>query len=123
MTSRFRPWIRTRALLLLVVGASLFGTASPAGAQRDPFDPLVSTGTAADDTGSTSASTATQLEAGTESAPAIDTGAEETSLPTTGAGMSRWLAIAYVLLAVGGSLILLSKMLHGSDDGSKHIGK
>jgi LPXTG-motif cell wall-anchored protein len=115
----FRSLNRSRAmllaLLLVAIGILTVLTAAPANAQqRDPFDPLVSSGSV-DDTGTTTGSTQTQAdpEPTTSTQPAV----QESSLPNTGSDMSEWLVVAYVLVATGAGLLLLTKTLGPVRDG------
>jgi LPXTG-motif cell wall-anchored protein len=104
---------RNAARLLLVlatVGAWMVIAAAPAVAQRDPFDPLVSTGsTTTADTGTTTTSSDTQADTTTQTT--TESTVEENSLPNTGSRMTPWLALAYVLVTVGAGLLVLSKTL------------
>lgn len=102
----------SRLVIVVVAGtaaALLMLDGSARAQQRDPFDPLVSPGaTATDDTGVTGTSVEGAGDT-TDTAPAPSV--EESSLPSTGPGVTGWLAVAYVLVAIGASLILLTKTL------------
>jgi LPXTG-motif cell wall-anchored protein len=111
MTSRSLTASKTMllALLLGAIATITLITAAPAFAQqRDPFDPLISSGSV-DDTGTTAGSTQTQADVGTTTTtqPVV----QESSLPNTGSNMSEWLVVAYVLVAVGAGLLVLTKIL------------
>jgi LPXTG-motif cell wall-anchored protein len=101
----------TRFALALTCFAALFVMiAAPAAAQqRDPFDPLVSTGGVSDDTGTTTSSSTSGSS--TSSSSSSDGAVEESSLPNTGSDMSQWLAVAYVLVAAGIGFIVITKTL------------
>jgi hypothetical protein len=97
-------------LLLATVGVLTVATVPAVAQQRDPFDPLVSTGSATtDDTGG--APTSTDISASTSTESSADTTVEESSLPSTGSGVSEWLAIAYILVAIGAGCLLIAKVL------------
>jgi LPXTG-motif cell wall-anchored protein len=111
MTSRSLTASRAMrlALLLAAIAGITLITAAPALAQqRDPFDPLVSSGSV-DDTGTAADSTQTQADAGTTTTtqPVV----QESSLPNTGSNVSEWLVVAYVLVATGAGLLVLTKIL------------
>lgn len=97
-------------LLLATVGVLTVAAVPAVAQQRDPFDPLVSTGSATtDDTGGAPTSTDTSANSSESSA---DTTVEESSLPSTGSGVSEWLAIAYILVAIGAGCLLIAKALN-----------
>ena len=93
------------SLALALLAVLVF--AAPALAQRDPFDPVidltVDTGGVVDggETGGTNGN-------GGPSSPS-DPDARADVFPNTGADTKGWLAIAYVLLASGGLLILQAR--------------
>ncbi len=99
-----------RTLLALVTVAFILVPLGSAHAQeaglRDPFDPLLSVEgetTSPTDPGDTS-DPAVVTEPDTDPDVATD------GLPATGQDPRGWLAFAYVLLAVGGTLVALSRL-------------
>ena len=102
------------ALSLTTVAVIAIITAGPAAAQqRDPFDPLVSN-SSVDDTGVPTTTTDSQADTSTPTTtqPVV----QESSLPNTGSNVSKWLAVAYVLVASGAALLLLARMLQPRRD-------
>jgi hypothetical protein len=100
-----------RRLLLAVAAVMVLGIAAagPALAQaRDPFEPLVSN--------ETSASSDTTVDATSDDQGAADDSStqqapSESVLPTTGGGLTGWIGVAYVLVAVGGGFMVLGRVL------------
>ena len=104
-----------RALVSAAILMILALTAGPATAQnlRDPFDPLLTTGsstTAPGENGEAGVDpepfTPSDEGPSTEPPPATD------DLPHTGAAATEWLALAYVLLVAGAGLWALSRQSH-----------
>ena len=95
----------------LVCAAALFSVlllAAPAVAQvRDPFDPLLTTGSETDtDTGiTTDTPPVTTPPAET---PLVNPPPPSDDLPNTGADPKNLLTLAYVLLAAGGVMVAIS---------------
>jgi hypothetical protein len=106
--------VKRLAVVLAALGA-LTVTATPATAQqRDPFDPLVSTGSdVTEETGGVPASSESTSGSATEAS--TDSTVEESSLPNTGSGMSEWLAVAYALVAIGAGFVLITRILSPDD--------
>lgn len=100
-----------RRLLLAVAAVMVLGIAAagPAVAQaRDPFEPLVSNETSSSTDTSTAANSDDQGasdETSTQPAPS------ESTLPNTGGGVTGWIGVAYVLVAVGGGFLVLGRVL------------
>jgi hypothetical protein len=84
--------------------------ASPAWAQKDPFDPLI-----------TEESTTTQPSDGTATTDTTDTTDTTTTvdsvapadepMPTTGTDPSSWVGLAVLAIALGGGLLVLVRVL------------
>jgi hypothetical protein len=98
-----------RAFVLSVCAAALLvAAASPALAQKDPFDPLVTE----DTTGATDTTAPTETDItvdpgdGADPAPPADE-----PMPDTGTDPSRWLAIAWLAIAAGAGLVMLARIL------------
>jgi hypothetical protein len=110
-----RAWTVRRLTVLIAALGTLTVAATPATAQqRDPFDPLVSTGSdVTEETGGVPAPTESTSGSGTEAS--ADSTVEESSLPNTGSGMSEWLAVAYALVAVGAAFVLITRILSPDD--------
>jgi hypothetical protein len=97
------------ALLLAAVGLITVASAPVAAQTRDPFDPLVSTGSATTDDTGTSTSTDTPTDASTVTSS--DTVIDESSLPNTGNGVTEWLVVAYALIAIGAGFVVMARVL------------
>jgi hypothetical protein len=98
--------VRKAFALSVCVAALVLSAASPASAQKDPFDPLITeNGT---DTGDTTAPTDPDITVD----PDIDTAppADE-PMPGTGADPSRWIGLATLAIALGAGLLLLGWLL------------
>lgn len=93
-----------RSTVALLLGVLLtVALAAPAMAQRDPFDPLVT-------------EPGTEAPAGDGTVIAPEDPTEPVTPPNdvmanTGADVSVWVAVAYVLVALGGGLLLLAHAL------------
>ena len=100
-----------RRLLLAVAAVMVLGIAAagPALAQaRDPFEPLVSNETSvSDDTGAN----ATSDDQGAADDDSTQGAPSESALPNTGGGLTGWIGVAYVLVAVGGGFMVLGRVL------------
>ena len=107
--------MRRFAILCLLTAGILWG-ATPATAQRDPFDPLVSenggAATPAPDTTAPADDTAPS-DTTDEAAPAPDE-----PMPGTGGEPSPWVGLATLLMALGGGLLVLVKVLASRTTGS-----
>ena len=83
---------------------------------RDPFDPLLTTETetdgTTDTTGDTTGTTDTTTDTDTDTNTDTDT-APTDDLPTTGVDPRSWLAVAYVLLAVGVGMLGYARFNRG----------
>lgn len=102
-----RKWALIAAIVgLLAVPAT--ASAAPSGL-RDPFDPLltVDTGDGTTTDGTPTADTDTDdTTTTTDPAPAPS----DDGLPTTGRDAMDWLVLAYVLVALGGGLLAVSRV-------------
>ena len=99
-----------RFLIALIAALSaLVVLAVPALAQRDPFEPVIDL-TA--DTGGATTSDGVTDDGNGSGNPTVPSnpGAQSDAFPNTGANTTGWLAIAYVLLASGGALLVFSRM-------------
>lgn len=110
-----RAWTVKRLAVVLAALGALAVTATPATAQqRDPFDPLVSTGSdGTEETGGVPVSSESTSGSGTGAS--TESTVEESSLPNTGSGMSDWLAVAYALVAVGAGFVLITRIVSPDD--------
>jgi hypothetical protein len=98
-----------RSLAVAVLALLLLGLASPAFAQkipegtRDPFEPLLTS----DTSGATGAAVS-----GTNVDPTngVDNDFSSGGLSNTGADTSPWLAIAYLLIAVGSCAVVWARV-------------
>lgn len=97
--------MRRLTLVVSLIIACVGLVASPALAQRDPFDPVidVNAGVAPTSVGTTIANGNGSVQ------PAV--GSE--GLATTGANVSSWLSIAYMLFVAGGAALVLSHQVLG----------
>ena len=95
-----------RKLLMVVVlaGACLVSAAQPALAQRDPFDPVIDPN-APTTTGTTTSGTSDPVFTGGNQ-PSVDSG----TLSNTGSDLSPWLVVAYGLVVLGGTAVMLARM-------------
>jgi hypothetical protein len=100
--------MRKAFALSVCVAALLLGATSPASAQKDPFDPLLTESTTSTATGDTTAPTDPDITVD----PDVDTAppADE-PMPTTGADPSRWIGLATLAIALGMGLLLLGRLL------------
>ena len=81
---------------------------------RDPFDPLLTTETDTDGTTDTTGDTTGTTDTTTDTDTDTDTDTAPTDgLPTTGADPRSWLAVAYVLLAVGVGMLGYARFNRG----------
>lgn len=108
--------MRRSAIFLGVVGVVAFVAltllAAPAGAQtsglRDPFDPLVLPGVLP---GDSTAPTSPTVPDDPVVAPDPDPAPPVTDdLPTTGGNPRDWVAIAYMLIAIGTGLVAFARV-------------
>jgi hypothetical protein len=100
-----------RRLLLAVAAVMVLGIAAagPAMAQaRDPFEPLVSNEAPSSTDTSTAANSDDQ---GASDETSNQPAPSESTLPNTGGGVTGWIGVAYVLVAVGGGFLVLSRVL------------
>ena len=104
-----------RFLVVLVVAlTALVALAAPALALRDPFDPVIDLtpdtagGVASGDGAADGANGSGDGTAG--DGATSNPGVQSDAFPNTGADTTGWLAIAYVLLASGGALVIFSRM-------------
>ena len=108
-----------RLIVSAIVVAALGIWAAPVSAQeqRDPFDPLLSNETSdsgATDTGSTDTSTTDPVTPPAEEPPAESPLPSDDDLPQTGTDPKSWLAVGYVLVAVGATLYALGSRRGGA---------
>lgn len=101
------------SIVLVAALTALVVLASPALALRDPFDPVIDL--TADTGGATSGNGTAGGANGSGDGTAGDgtssnPGAQSDAFPNTGANTTGWLAIAYVLLASGGALVVFSRI-------------
>lgn len=104
----------TALALLLVVAA-------PALAQRDPFDPVVDLTVDTSGAGATDPDGTTGDGTGDPTSPS-NPDARADVFPNTGADTTGWLAIAYVLLASGGALVVFSRTMKAAPEASRPMG-
>jgi hypothetical protein len=87
--------------------------ATPAAAlQRDPFDPVIDTSAeATTDTeqAASSIESAATTETSTATTDTTQPATDDGTLPATGAGVSSWLAIAYVMIAAGAAMLTFGR--------------
>lgn len=96
--------MRKLIVISTLVGASLLVAATPALAQRDPFAPVIDPNAA-----TTTTTTTTTGSIGT--APFDDQGSVDSgALSNTGSDMSPVLVIAYGLLVLGGTAVMLARL-------------
>lgn len=90
--------------ILLAALATLFAfvVVGPAGAQRDPFQPPPG----AEEPGSA----AEQPPEGAEPQPAVERPATGPGVANTGFDGSPWLAVGYVLIAIGAGLVVAGRL-------------
>lgn len=94
---------------LLAALTALVLLAAPALAQRDPFDPVIDL-TADTGGAATGGGTADGTNSSGDPTTPSNPDAQSDAFPNTGANTTGWLAIAYVLLASGGALLVLSRV-------------
>ena len=95
--------MRKLIVVVALAGACVAMAAQPALAQRDPFDPVIDPASATT-TGTTSTGTTTTSSDGTE--VPFDSG----PLSNTGTDLSPWMVVAYGLLVLGGTAVVLARM-------------
>jgi hypothetical protein len=99
-----------RAFVLSVCAAALLvAAASPALAQKDPFDPLVTEDTGATDT--TAPTDPTEPDVTVDPGDGAPAPPADEPMPDTGTDPSRWLAIAWLAIAAGAGLVMLARIL------------
>lgn len=94
--------MRKLLVVALAAGALVLAAASPALAQRDPFDPIVDPNSGTAPSGSADSTETTEEPVFAPSEPE--------SMPNTGSDPSSWLAIAYALIVMGAGTIALAKI-------------
>ena len=97
--------VMRKTVLVVVLGlVCLLMLAGPALAQRDPFDPVIdpNAGTGTTTTGTTTGTVTTGGE------PTEPIGSE--GLANTGADIQPWLVIAYGLVVLGGTAIVIARL-------------
>lgn len=98
-----------RLVLAAVMIVALLAPAAALAQQRDPFDPLVKEGSGS--TISASTDTTDGEDSATRNNDAAQQPVADESLPTTGGDATSWLALAYMLIAVGAGVLLLGRVL------------
>ena len=97
--------MRKLIVIASLVGAGLIAAATPALAQRDPFAPVI------DPNAATTTTTTTTTTGSTDTAPFGDqTSVDSGALSNTGSDASPWLVVAYGLLALGGTTVMLARL-------------
>jgi hypothetical protein len=96
------------AVTLLAV-AFVVVVVAPALATKDPFKPLVTSGTSTTSTTTTQPSTTGQDEPAVIGVPEENPTSE--SMPTTGSDVSSWLVLSYALVVAGGAAWVLARTL------------
>lgn len=96
--------MRKLIVIVAVAGACLALATQPALAQRDPFDPVIDPNAPATTAGTTTTGTTTTTS--TDTTPPFDSG----DLSTTGSDLSPWVVVAYGLLVLGGTAVVLARM-------------
>lgn len=97
---------RTTALALMAMTCVAL-MASPALAQRDPFDPLIDPNAPTTTTTTTGGTTTTGTTGGSQVFQPTD-GSD--ALANTGSDVAPWMAIAYSLIVVGAGALALARM-------------
>jgi LPXTG-motif cell wall-anchored protein len=105
----------SKALLLSIcVATTVLFSASSAGAQKDPFDPILEEGTTTTDTGgdtvSSDTTTSTDTTDTTDTTVAPEPAADE-PMPSTGADPSNWIVVAGLFMVLGAGLVVMSRFL------------
>jgi hypothetical protein len=103
--------MRKGLAIALLAAAFVLLLAAPALATKDPFKPLVTSGSATNDTtdGTDAAPITGQDEPGVIGVPEDDSEGE--SLPSTGTDPSGWLVLSYALVVAGGATLVVSRTL------------
>ena len=95
--------MRKAIVIATLVGAWILVAATPALAQRDPFAPVIDPNAATTTTTTTTGSTGT---APFDDQSSVDSG----GLSNTGSDVSPLLVIAYGLLVLGGTAVMLARL-------------
>lgn len=95
--------MRKLIVIVALAGSCLAMAAQPAAAQRDPFAPVIDPDAPATTTGTTTGTTTTTS---TGEAPPFDSG----GLSNTGSDLTPWMVVAYGLLVLGGTAVVLARM-------------
>ena len=96
--------MRKLIVTLILVGVCLVVAATPALAQRDPFAPVI-------DPNSATVTTTTTTTGSTDTAPFDDqTSVDSGGLSNTGTDVSPLLMVAYELLVLGGTAVMLARL-------------
>ncbi|HYN35567.1 MAG TPA: hypothetical protein VEV82_01185 [Actinomycetota bacterium] len=96
------------ATLLALIVVLTFAAPAAAQSVRDPFDPLLSTSTTG--TSTEDPTTTNPIDPVIDEAPLVDPAPSTDDLPNTGSYPKNWLAIAYVLLAMGTALLAIGRL-------------
>jgi hypothetical protein len=96
--------MRKLIMIVTLVSACFALAAAPAAAQRDPFDPVIDPNAAT--TGTTGPIDTTGSTGTDPTQPSVDSGV----LSTTGSDPSPWLVVAYGLLVLGGTAVILARL-------------
>ena len=96
--------MRNLIVIAMLLGACLVGAATPALAQRDPFAPVI-------DPNAATTTTTTTTTGTIDTAPFDDQGSVDSgALSNTGTDVSPLLVIAYGLLVLGGTAVILARL-------------
>ena len=99
--------MRKFIVIATLVGSALVVGAAPAVAQRDPFAPVI-------DPNAATTTTTTTSTGATDTTPFGDqTSVDSGALSNTGSDVSPMLVVAYGLLVLGGTAVMLAR-LHAS---------
>ena len=94
-----------KLLVVMALTVACLAVASPAFAQRDPFDPVI------DPNAATTTTTApTGSDTGTVGDPTVQPGGNGEVLSNTGSDPSPWLVVAYGLIVIGGMAVIYAKL-------------
>ena len=98
--------MRKLIVIATLVSAGLVAAATPALAQRDPFAPVI------DPNAATTTTTTTGTTGSTDTAPfgGDQTSVDSGSLSNTGSDVSPLLVVAYGLLVLGGTAVMLARL-------------
>lgn len=96
--------MRKLIVIVTLVGACLAVAATPAMAQRDPFAPVI-------DPNAATTTTTTTTTGSTDTTPFGDqTSVDSGGLSNTGSDVSPLLVVAYGLVVLGGTAVMLARL-------------